>query len=582
VLDGHPELAAKGFYMVKRIAFEPMQATFHLDEVSDKIVWAAKYPLYMPYRGDFFVDYEKMEPVPFSEKTVEYSLCKEEVLYIFCVKDAFEGAHSTHNCCKISKDINIMDARAVRRFIDLCYEPIVQAIPDAYSRAIGIFTDEPSLQTSYARPYSTWNWALAPWVDGLFEEYEKMWGESLLPNLPLIFEGTGDKYPPIRVKFYELVGALIARAFSGQLSEWCEAHGGIFSGHYLLEEQICQHVMQYGNYLRVLMAATYPGIDVLYGHPEAFEYTAMKYAQMAVRKKHTDGMMLEFCPLVRKEDFEKNYSDNTKVALSTLYMGGVRHTQTYFQPTDPVECTKINEYIGRVSVMLEGLHNDCDTFIYYPLEDVQAKERPRHAESWEWWDRNTASCADVRMRELVPAVFEGGHDFYMIDREDLAEAVRTLSECGVPTISGNRVKNVIVPGVHYIYREAMEMLGVLKEAGVRVFFSGAVPSLDVMTAQVIEHSYQFSSLEEILLALDAEDTYPIREADGSRALLRSKYLTEDGRVLYMLINRTRADVQAVFRGADAAELWNPEDGTQSALDAGDAFTVPAMRTLFVY
>ena len=336
VLKDHPEFAAKGFYMVKRMSFGHMQATFHLDEVSEKIVWAAKYPIYAPYRGDFFTDYDNMKTVPFTKDTVEYTL-DNELIFIFCVKDTFEGAHSTHNNFKVSKDLNIMDPRAVRHFIDCCYEPIVRDVPDAYSRAVGIFTDEPSLQTSYARPYSRGNWALAPWVDGLFEEYEKMYGESLLPSLPLIFEGTTDRYPPVRVKFYNLVGELIARAFSEQLSDWCKAHGGIFSGHYLLEEEICHHVMQYGNYLRVLMGASYPGIDALYGHPEVFDYNAMKFAQMAVRKKHTEGMMLEFCPIIGQADFQKNYPDNMRFALSAFYMGGVRHTHTYFQPTDPEE-----------------------------------------------------------------------------------------------------------------------------------------------------------------------------------------------------------------------------------------------------
>ena len=50
----------------------------------------------------------------------------------------------------------------------------------------------------------------------------------------------------------------------------------------------------------------------------------------------------------------------------------------------------------------------------------------------------------------------------------------------------------------------------------------------------------------------------------------------------MLINRTDANVQAVFSGECDAELWNPENGTQIPLSAGAEFTVPAMRTLFVY
>ena len=113
-----------------------------------------------------------MEAVPFTETEVVCDLAEREILYIFCVKDAHEGSHSTHNVSSFKNNINVMDKRAVKRFLDLCFEPIVNAIPDAYRRAANVFTDEPSLHTSYARDYETWNYALAPWVDGLFEAYE--------------------------------------------------------------------------------------------------------------------------------------------------------------------------------------------------------------------------------------------------------------------------------------------------------------------------------------------------------------------------------------------------------------------------
>ena len=47
-------------------------------------------------------------------------------------------------------------------------------------------------------------------------------------SLDTLEEGYG-----IRQRFYRLVGKLTAEAYSAQIQAWCQAHGGIFSGHYL-------------------------------------------------------------------------------------------------------------------------------------------------------------------------------------------------------------------------------------------------------------------------------------------------------------------------------------------------------------
>ena len=42
------------------------------------------------------------------------------------------------------------------------------------------------------------------------------------------------------------------------------------------------------------------------------------------------------------------------------------------------EARWVNDYVGRMGWMLDGVPNDCGTFVYYALEDVQAKTRPEH------------------------------------------------------------------------------------------------------------------------------------------------------------------------------------------------------------
>lgn len=259
-LEDHPELEAKGFYMIQRLAVKQKHSVFHLDDESDKIIWAAKYPVDHSVTNASIIEYEKMEAVPFTDTFCECDLKENKAFFIFCVKSAYEDFHLTHNVCSRSRYINIMDEKAVRRFLDVCYEPIVQVSPDAYRNACAVFTDEPSLVTPYIQGDEVWPYALAPWKEGLFEDFEEEYGYSILPYLPQVFEERESSYTT-RVHFYRLIGKLIAKAYVTQISQWCHEHGGKFSGHYLAEESLRFHVLYYGSYLEVLKATDYPGVE---------------------------------------------------------------------------------------------------------------------------------------------------------------------------------------------------------------------------------------------------------------------------------------------------------------------------------
>ena len=587
-LEGHPEFAAKGIYMHRRIAYEPTHARFRLDDESDKIVWAARYPVETPGTHESYVQFDKMCPVPFTAEEVECDLDAKEVLYVFCVKDAYEGTHSTHNVSSFKKNINIMDKRAVRRFIDMCFEPIAAAIPDAYSRALNVFTDEPSLHVAYVREYETWNYALAPWVDGLFEAFEETYGFSLLPGLPLIFEGDTNAYP-IRVQFYKLVGKLIAEAWSGQLAAWCEAHGGGFSGHYLLEENISHHVKQYGDYIQVLRAASYPGIDILNCYPEIYTYNTTKYPQMAVRKNKSNGMMVEICPFSLVEEFRKDPLNNMTCVMGLLYLGGARVTHSYFNAnfsewrggafgktggyTNEEETNWFNAYVGRLGAVLDGLANQCDTFLYYGVEDAQAKTKPLYCGGWNSGDHTADQATDA----LCRTVYEAGRDFYYVDCEDLSEALATLESDGVPSISGNPVKHIFVPALDVIYGEAVRMLQKLADAGVDVRVVNRMPGYAAETGTALDTVLPTASLEDIRTTVSEDAVFPAPAAGG--LVLRGKF-EKDGKTIYMLVNKSRSDAVIGYQGKDG-EIWNPADGSVSGVVCGTAITVPAMRALFV-
>ncbi len=583
-LEGHPELAAKGFFMYRRMAYEPVHAKYHLPDEAEKIIWAAKYPVASPNVFDSVVQFDRMEPVPFTKDFVECDLKEMEILYVFSVKDAYEGSHSTHNIASHQKNINIMDKRAVARFIECVYEPMVKRVPDSFRRALNVFTDEPGLQVAYIGPEEVWPFALAPWVDGLFEAYEAEYGHSILPQLPLLFEGGSNAYP-VRIRFYELVGKLIAEAWSEQLSDWCEAHGCGFSGHYIAEEFVFNHVKHFGNFIKVLCAASYPGIDLLQCYPEDYWYETPRYAQMAIRKKGTNGMMVEICPYAGAEIFAEDPLNNMAAVMGMLYMAGCRVTHSYFKAdfsgwkdgrladvmpeglTNEAETNWFNEYVGRLGLMLDGLHNCCDTYIYYGIEDTQAKTVPEYTGAWNTGDHMVTDSTGLLMR----AIMDAGRDFYMIDRDDLREA----AEKG--TISGNPIKRIFVPSMDVIYGESLSILEKLAENGVEVRFLDQAPTFAAEDGSALQTKLPVCDLEAVKALVQPDEIFP---KAAENAIIHRAVFKRGGEVLYFLVNRSRTDGKLLYHGTDG-EIWNPEDGSVTAVAHGEAVTVPAMRALFI-
>lgn len=80
--------------------------------------------------------------------------------------------------------------------------------------------------------------------------------------------------------------------------------------------------------------------------------------------------------------------------MGLLYLGGVRVTHSYFSADysdyapqfqnltgylKQDDANRFNANVGPSGYMLDGIMNDCSTFVYYGVEDVQAKMQPAYS-----------------------------------------------------------------------------------------------------------------------------------------------------------------------------------------------------------
>ena len=603
-LEGHPELEAKGFYMRRFAAYqEPKTIDFVLDAASDKIVWAAKYALDLEGFSQSYVRADRMQAIPFSARSLKCELKAGEALFVFCSKSAYEGSHCTHNVRSFQHYINLLDKKAVDRFKALCYERVAQDAPNAFCHAKGVFTDEPSLMVGYMRGYESWPYALAPYSDDLFEGFEQEYGYSLLPSLPFLFEGELQDAYRVRVDFYRLVGKRVAQSFSGNLAAWCEAHGTRFSGHYLEEEQIATHVKGYGDYLPVLLAASYPGIDMLGCYPEIYPPNTAKFAQMAARKKGTNGLMVEICPFSNVEEFAKDPINNMTGVMNLLYLGGARVTHSYFRADFTAyapqfsgqkgymtqdEANQFNRYVGRLGMMLDGLINDPGTWIYYGAEDAQAKMKPSTT-----LISGAVFDTDRSLSRLTDALGQKGCDYLFADDEDLENAAKGAGPSGV-LLSGLKVDTILVPALDVLSATAAKALIRLADAGVSVLFIDKLPRYlawaqdgDGDGEPVLAAHFAPVSLDQALahwMAQERGDPFTVLAQDPQDSvwLTSGRYWKEDTELRFV-VNRKREDARVVFghRQYGEAALYDPENGSVRQIQMGTPVTVRALRGVFL-
>lgn len=568
VLARRPELAAKGLYMRKFELFSGEKSFIYtIDGMSDKIAYAVKYRMDLTDVTEAAIDFDGCEPLPFTRKRVKISLRAGEIAYVFVVKDAYEGSHAVHNCSSREKYINLLEPEAVKEYLRCNYEPIDSGCPEAFRLCEKVFTDEPSLMTAYARWFESFNYALIPYSDRLFAEFEARKGYDLHPLLPLLYESTDARYKRLRVDFYSFVGERVAENYSGQISAWLHGRGALLSGHYLAEENIYQHVMEYGDYVRVVREADYPGMDILQALPSEFFWNAPKYLSMIARKKGTDGFMVEFCPFYKREIFDEDAFENFMGCASILYMYGARVINTYFMPRlkdydarvfpdygwglTREESLRLNGYVGRIYARLEGSRPVVRVAMYYNLEDVMAKFTPRI--SGDYFMSSYYCRADDSLTEYARVLLAGGINYEFVDREDL--------------VSGSiSPEAVIIPACHFLADETAEALAKFEKGGGRVYFTGRRPQL--LSGKACPSVGKVCGIGEVL-ALERKYS----------AFADDLYITpyENGAVVVY----NNAEQPAAFHSGAYGSVYDPDTGREEEVCPEKAIQIAPRRLIIL-
>ena len=366
---------------------------------------------------------------------------------------------------------DLLNKNATDYFINITHEKYASAMKNALDEAVtAVFTDEPKA------PAGAFNKELA-------EKYETLYGESILPYLPLIAERIvpTEENAYILHRWYDLCSRMFCDNFMLPCKKWANAHGMAFTGHMDKDHDPLGCMDGGGNFnlMRALRCFDIPGIDIIWRqlYPEnrvanidamnAYNGFFPRYASSAAAQNGTKLAMSEIFGVagpgltydimrytvgyqaVRGINVFNpfNFPLGRKGQLLAQELPIFTENQVYYSCLG-----QFNRYTERLSYISSLGERVCETALYYPVCDFQGGLNAK----------SVAKEFDALGRALEDMVV----DFDIVD-DDVIQSATDLDK-GFVCIGKARYRNIIVPEGAYIPPETQKALNHFIECGGRV------------------------------------------------------------------------------------------------------------------
>ncbi len=606
VLDGHPEWEAKGVACVSATS-DGSPVELKLPE--GRLVAAFAFPT----EGGR-IDLRRgadLATVIGDERVLRWSPPQGRwTVLAFVEQRLFEGTHAQWNLHEKRAYPNLLMREPIARFLELTHEEYARRFPDLAGTFEAIFTDEPSLMSVFLRPQPH---PVIPWSPALPRRFREKAGRDLVPLLPALFVNAGAESGRVRCEFWGLIGEMVSDAYFGQIQDWCRAHRIASTGHLLWEEDLAYHVGFYGDFYRCVERLDLPGIDCLTSKPAEIPFHIAKLIGSIAHLRGCGKTMSETSDHVQRyrppgdaRPREAVSAAEIKGTCNLLYVCGINTTTSYYSWANlsTEEQRQINEYIGRLGVMLTGGTHVCDIAVLYPTESLWANFVPAAHGATQ-----SAEVAAINrtFREVSAALFRNRLDYDYLD----SAALRSAKLVGDSfEVGRERYRILVLPYVDTlpldVWRKVTEFW---KEGGVVVAVGTMprnhpleFPSDEVMrlTGEVFgapsedavrqvrtrrserggAGAFIPSSEEASISTIIGQLREPDCATGSSSSPLRYTHRRVAGKEVYFLINDSPDEVEdeVICHAVGRAELWNPSTG--EVVPLGGSTVEEGRRTRF--
>ncbi len=361
---------------------------------------------------------------------------------------------------------DLLNKKATEYFIEITHKKYL-----LNSNVTAVFTDEPKAPTD-------------AFNDELVQRYEAIYGESILPYLPLITDRVEVTRENVHIlhRWYDLCSRMFCENFLLPCKKWANDNALDFTGHLDKDHDPlgCINGGNNFNLMRALRCLDIPGIDVIWRqfYPEnksvknddmnGYNGFFPRYASSAAAH---NGTKLAMCEILGVAGAAVSY-DIMRFTVGCLAVRGINifnlfnvplgrkdallaqelpiftRSQPYYKNLD-----LFNLYTERVSYISSLAERVCETALYYPVSDFQG--------------RLNAKAVANTFDKFGRALEDKTVDFDIVD-DDAVQSAEIKDGC--IRIGNAKYKHIIIPEGAFVPQETKR---ILNEFGGKVSYSVA-------------------------------------------------------------------------------------------------------------
>ena len=195
--------------------------------------------------------------------------------------------------CNYQTYVDTLKAEAIKSFIDITHERYLASVGSDFGLSIpAIFTDEPHINGLRLPSRASGRDDIClPYTEELPAFFGTSEGKDLFEAIPyIIWNRRGENACPERYHYYDTLSKLFAKAYCGQIGNWCVSHGLMSTGHLLGEDSVRGQAAAVGDAMRCYREFQLPGIDNLCDNRD---FSAAKQATSIARQYGKVGVLSE-------------------------------------------------------------------------------------------------------------------------------------------------------------------------------------------------------------------------------------------------------------------------------------------------
>jgi len=589
VVEDHPELENRGLIRIIQKGTGAFNVVMLLPE--DKEFFHAS--LCPVVNGE--PDYENATELSISDHSVNATgLPGSWQLSVFGIKILNEDtqAQSTPQFGATGHYPSLLNESAVKRFIELTHQNYANHITDIGNKVEKFYTNEANLMSTYWQyDGSQAEFAYLPWENDLPNQFKTMHGYDLIPRLDALFEGASTRSRMVRLHFFQTVGEVMARNFSGQIAEWCDENGVELSGHPLLEEYMICHAIFYGDFMKVMRNYDVPACDLPIARPDKlyWKFWMPKFISSASYLENKYGMVAALIdPIIGfgRDDLSPDIP-YMKRTINMSYLCGINQINSYipyeeYQGEEKEEFVRMGDYLARMSMMLRGAKNEAPIAMYYPIETFQS----RYTASPVPHNKivNNYAFLQNTLDRMAVDILQNGLDFNYVTADAILNASVADSMVQVGT---HLYSSIIMPRVEVIPLDVLKKIQFIADKGIPVHWVDTAPILGTAAGEH-EAVQQISStlatttnpLPDLLMLRDKE--FSIHVSSSASVLSMSRF-TRDGKRIYYIINDSENEITITAESGltDTVQIYNPVNGEIRETDLPLSESIGRYESLFL-